>query len=96
MVDLANWLESNRYRRSLTGNLLGGSLLNELLVRLQARRINSQPEAERIIEYSAHYPTQLSLMSALNLTANATFFNTSKSQDMRFRSTLFRGPSELL
>ncbi len=47
VLDTANWLESHRYSRAIAKNLIGGSLLNELLYRMAARINNTQPAAQR-------------------------------------------------
>lgn len=47
VVETANWLESGRYGRSVAGNIIGGTLLSELLYRMRSRIANVQPAAQR-------------------------------------------------
>lgn len=49
VVDTANWLESRRYSREIAANLIGGSMINEVLYRLFARINNRQPAAQRCL-----------------------------------------------
>lgn len=74
VVETANWLESGRYGRSVAGNIIGGTLLSELLYRMRSRIANVQPAAQRFIEYSSHYPTIMALMAALPFEKNASVY----------------------
>jgi len=67
---LAMWLELSKMRSQMTGNLLGGALLGEMLVRLQQATTAWQQQREnyyKLLPVFAHYNTQLGLLSALKL-----------------------------
>lgn len=49
VVDLANWLESNRYSARFASNLCGGGILAELIFRFDSRISGVQPAAERYV-----------------------------------------------
>ena len=47
VVETANWLEAGRYGRAVAGNLIGGTLLSEILYRMRSRIADVQPAAQR-------------------------------------------------
>mmetsp|Transcript_13596 Transcript_13596/g.29101 ORF Transcript_13596/g.29101 Transcript_13596/m.29101 type:complete len:514 (-) Transcript_13596:767-2308(-) len=74
MTPLANWLEASKMRSSLTGNLLGGPLVSELLDGMsqaaRAQELNSDTYI-KVMTISSHYNTMLGLLSALALDTNS-------------------------
>eukprot|EP00208_Stichococcus_sp_RCC1054_P004776 CAMPEP_0206141512 /NCGR_PEP_ID=MMETSP1473-20131121/13185_1 /ASSEMBLY_ACC=CAM_ASM_001109 /TAXON_ID=1461547 /ORGANISM="Stichococcus sp, Strain RCC1054" /LENGTH=493 /DNA_ID=CAMNT_0053536111 /DNA_START=15 /DNA_END=1496 /DNA_ORIENTATION=+ len=74
VVETADWLEAGRYGRAVAGNLIGGTLLSEILYRMRSRISNAQPAAQRLVEYSAHYPTIMALLATLPFQKNDTVF----------------------
>ncbi|KAL3134366.1 hypothetical protein ABBQ38_006621 [Trebouxia sp. C0009 RCD-2024] len=65
VLNTADWLEANRCSRRFAKNLCGGTLMSEVLIRLKAATANSQPAAERLIEYSAHYPILMCILASI-------------------------------
>lgn len=68
MQDLAYWLETAKMRSNLTGNLLSGLLLGDIVSKLQAAEANSAvPGApfHRLAHISSHYNVQLGLLGVL-------------------------------
>lgn len=69
ITELAMWLETSKMDPSLTGNLLGGGLLGDVLHRMAAAeaayQANSQALYYKLLTVSSHYNTQLGLLSAL-------------------------------
>lgn len=47
VVDTADWLVAHQYSRAIAGNIIGGTLLSEILYRMRARIDNKQPAAQR-------------------------------------------------
>lgn len=84
MQELAYWLETSKMRSSLTGNLLAGPLLGDLLSYLEGAATAAtsnvvDPVYYKIAHLSAHYNTQLGILGALALdqlpaAANLTWF----------------------
>lgn len=75
-VDLAHWLETRKMQPSLTGGLLGGAALGDLLSRAASAEsaVRSGGAAAgyyRLLTVSAHYNTQLGVLSALQAGAEA-------------------------
>ncbi|KAG2425428.1 hypothetical protein HYH02_015034 [Chlamydomonas schloesseri] len=72
--DLAYWLEVRKMQTRLTRNLLGGHLLADLLASLQgaaAAAANGSQLYYKLVSLSGHYNTQLGLLAALGLDAQA-------------------------
>jgi hypothetical protein len=67
---LASWLETRKMASALTGPLLGAPLLADLSSRLAIAAACANATASpyaRLVLTSAHYNTQLGLLSALNM-----------------------------
>ncbi|PRW05761.1 acid phosphatase [Chlorella sorokiniana] len=84
MQQVAYWLETAKMRSELTGNLLGGLVLADLVRYLDAAEAATASNDVELIYYkmlhlSGHYNTQLGLLGALQIdqdpaTANFTWF----------------------
>jgi hypothetical protein len=66
-LELANWLETRKMASALTGQLLGGPLLADLAARMAVVTAQSNLTAVRLVLLSAHYNTQLGILSALGV-----------------------------
>lgn len=64
--DLVAWLEFERFGPDVAGHLVGGGLLEEM-VRRGKQYGGGKSTDHRLIEYSAHYPTLLGLLTAMKL-----------------------------
>ncbi|KAL4457857.1 hypothetical protein ABPG75_012722 [Micractinium tetrahymenae] len=84
MQELAYWLETSKMHSSLTGNLLAGPLLADLLSYLEAAATAAtsnvvDPVYYKVVHLSGHYDTQLGILGAIALNqlpaaANFTWF----------------------
>ena len=75
-VDLAHWLETRKMAPSLAGGLLGGAVVGDLLSRAAGAEAGARSGAGaggyyRLLTVSAHYNTQLGVLSALQAGAEA-------------------------
>ena len=69
---LAAWLEAHKFGRAGGGaHACGGALLGEIVRRISAVSEAQEAGQERLVYYSAHYPTMLCLLSALGVSADA-------------------------
>lgn len=85
MQELAYWLETSKMRSNLTGNLLGGALLADLLEFLDRAvtviSANVLPNIYyKLVHLSGHYNTQLGVLGALEIdqdpaAADVTWFS---------------------
>ena len=62
--ELAGWVELQRYGPTVAHNLCGGVLLDHLIQHLH---LQDAAESPALVQYSAHYPTLLCLLSALRV-----------------------------
>eukprot|EP00878_Enallax_costatus_P012497 GHUV01013052.1.p1 GENE.GHUV01013052.1~~GHUV01013052.1.p1 ORF type:complete len:288 (+),score=66.96 GHUV01013052.1:1217-2080(+) len=75
-VALAMWLETAKMTPELTGNLLGGGLLADMLIRIiAAQQVVSRGSQGhyRLLTVSSHYNAQLGLLSALQTGKQTTY-----------------------
>ena len=72
MVALANWLETSKMASALTGPLVGGPIVADVINRLltvSSRHNTTGVANERLVVVSGHYNTQLGVLSALKMDA---------------------------
>lgn len=71
-LQLAYWLETSKMRSSLTGSLLGGALLGDLLAYIEKAVAATSANLVaniyyKLIHLSGHYNTQLGVLGALEV-----------------------------
>ncbi|CAM9667968.1 unnamed protein product [Chrysoparadoxa australica] len=67
IAQVAHWVERERYSSKLVGRLLGGNYLRQVVEEFQAKMNKSSPSALALHIASGHYPTMLSVLSAMGL-----------------------------
>ena len=72
-AELSAWLEAHKFGETVGGaRACGGALLGEIASRVERASSSSPSEAsERLVYYSAHYPTMLCLLSSLGVSADS-------------------------
>lgn len=69
LKDLADWYESSRFDFATHSLHVAGGLMTDIMGEMQRARdgdtSNSGPQPKKIVEYSAHYPTLLTLLASL-------------------------------
>lgn len=72
VVYLADWVEYHKYSKGMIGDIGGGLLANEIAASFSD--FATKKTKTKLLYYSAHYPTMLSLFSSLGLNkaANST------------------------
>lgn len=65
LVNLADWVEYNKYSKEMIGDIGGGILVNEIASSFS--KVAAKQSKTKLLYYSAHYPTMFSLFSALGL-----------------------------
>ncbi|KAF5842269.1 hypothetical protein DUNSADRAFT_8332 [Dunaliella salina] len=85
---IADWLEVAKMQSSLTGNLLGGPLLSDIMEYMdKAKQGLEQDEVYyKLLSISSHFNTQLGLLAALELDQHAPAKNQLKWLDSSFPS----------